>query len=187
LALLWFASDLTGGTTGCLDFIDGSLLSDDHGAIVVKDSLTYFYHLNATSGVAESSPSVIAPDTNAGNKRWELVGVYASTSSLEPRTVNNITDVAFTLTSAYHNQHCDCYNASDQTITIDTLTSAHDGVEIYISKMGAGDVIINLPGSVTFGDGSDQSIKLVEAGYECTLRYNHTRLMMVVTYSGVIV
>lgn len=70
---------LTGGADGDLDDIDGDLLSDGDAAVVTTSSAVYFYHLNATSGAAESSPDIIAPDTNPGNKRWELVSVYGLT------------------------------------------------------------------------------------------------------------
>lgn len=63
---------LTGGGTGALDKIDGNLLTDGDAATVILDSGAYHYHLDATSGEAENSPYVIAPDTNAGTKRWIL-------------------------------------------------------------------------------------------------------------------
>ncbi len=61
---------LIGGGTGALDAIDGAALADSDAAIVQTDGTAYFYHLDATSGAAESSPDVITPDTNAGTKRW---------------------------------------------------------------------------------------------------------------------
>ncbi len=61
---------LTGGGTGALDAIDGSTLVDGDSAIVQTDGTIYFYHLDATSGAAESSPDTISPDTSAGTKRW---------------------------------------------------------------------------------------------------------------------
>jgi len=63
-------ADLIGGGIGSLDAIDGSLLADGDTAFVKQETLIYWYHLNATSGASESSPWVIAPDTNAGTKRW---------------------------------------------------------------------------------------------------------------------
>ncbi len=61
---------LIGGATGALDAIDGAALVDGDAAIVQTDGTIYFYHLDATSGAAESSPDTISPDTNAGTKRW---------------------------------------------------------------------------------------------------------------------
>jgi hypothetical protein len=66
-------SQLTGGTAEALDGIDGANLLDGDRAIVVTSSNVYFYYLDGDSGVTESSPDVIAPDLNAGNKRWLLI------------------------------------------------------------------------------------------------------------------
>ena len=64
------AIGLIGGGIGALDNIDGLALADGDAATVQTDGTVYFYHLDATSGAAESSPDVIKPDTNAGTKRW---------------------------------------------------------------------------------------------------------------------
>lgn len=69
---------LTGGATGALDAIDGAGLVDLDAAIVQTDGAVYFYHLDATSGAAESSPGVVSPDDNAGTKRWILQKVRAN-------------------------------------------------------------------------------------------------------------
>jgi hypothetical protein len=75
MAQKWLpASSLIGGAEGALDTIDGSNVSDGDHAIVIAD-LVYFYVLDADSGLSESSPQVISPDSNAGDKRWVLVSV----------------------------------------------------------------------------------------------------------------
>lgn len=61
---------LTGGGATALDSVDGDALSDGDRAIVMAGGVFYAYLLDADSGAAESSPAVIAPDTNAGTKRW---------------------------------------------------------------------------------------------------------------------
>ena len=68
---------LTGGADGALDSLDGSVLKDGDAAYVVIPSTrrTYVYTLDADSGATESSPSVISPDSNAGNKRWVLTNM----------------------------------------------------------------------------------------------------------------
>lgn len=66
------ATALIGGTDGCLDAYDGDLLSDGDGALVITNAGTYIYHLDATSAETEDSPSIIAPDDNAYDKRWIL-------------------------------------------------------------------------------------------------------------------
>jgi hypothetical protein len=67
------ARALTGGGEGALDAIDGALLATGDVAIIgTSDRDGYMYVLLAT-GDEESSPDVIAPDRNAGSKRWHLV------------------------------------------------------------------------------------------------------------------
>ena len=71
------ATSLTGGTSGALDFYDGSTLNDGDVAVVVTDGFAYLYRLDASSTLSEASPKVIAPDSNGGTvsgayKRWEL-------------------------------------------------------------------------------------------------------------------
>lgn len=77
---MWWATCLTGGTSGCLDALDGDNLTDGDSAVVVRDNSGtyegYFYRLEDTAA-AESSPLVISPDTNAGNKRWRLLKIFA--------------------------------------------------------------------------------------------------------------
>ena len=69
---------LTGGASNALDGIDGDDFSAGAHAKVTTATLTYFYAADA-SGDAESSPTVISPDTNAGSKRWKLTGIVALT------------------------------------------------------------------------------------------------------------
>lgn len=63
---VYAATVLTGGGAGALDAIDGSILNDGDQAKVGNDH----FDLDADSGAAESSPDIIAPDANAGLKRW---------------------------------------------------------------------------------------------------------------------
>lgn len=71
----WGAYDLTGGTTGTLDNIDGDYLSAGDIALVITSLKTYFYEVR-NSGDAESSPNIIAPDSNAGTLRWHRIDAY---------------------------------------------------------------------------------------------------------------
>lgn len=75
MSKIWPATGLIGGAFGDLDSIDGNLLADADGAVVIDPatSLHYHYTLNAGSGAAESVPDIIAPDVNPGTKRWILV------------------------------------------------------------------------------------------------------------------
>lgn len=92
---------LTGGAEGALDRIDGAILNDGDGAMVIDSSndKVYFYTLNASSGAAESSPDTISPDSNAGNKRWILVLTQSFQASFA-RTLFGSTTLATFLTNA---------------------------------------------------------------------------------------
>ena len=80
------ATSLTGGGQGALDNIDASdtkgngtnvaLADGDTAVVIVPGDRVYFYQLDADSATAESSPTVISPDDNAGDKRWVLVDTY---------------------------------------------------------------------------------------------------------------
>ncbi len=71
---IYGAIALTGGATGALDAIDGAALADKDIAIVVMQAgSVYTYVLDADSAAAESSPGIIQPDANGGDKRWILV------------------------------------------------------------------------------------------------------------------
>lgn len=73
-ASMYWASDFTGGTTGCLDKISSSILSDGDAARVVKSGVGSFdYIYDDDSGAAEDSPGVIQPDDATGDERWVVV------------------------------------------------------------------------------------------------------------------
>lgn len=74
--LYYSKTALTGGAANALDYIDGDLLTDGDIAFVYVSGVLYVYKLNASSSAAESSPTVITPDTNPGTKRWELQQIY---------------------------------------------------------------------------------------------------------------
>lgn len=70
---------LTGGSTEALDGIDGAgLLDGDFAFVMTAAGMLYVYVLDADSAAAESSPSIISPDNNAGDKRWLLKSAYSA-------------------------------------------------------------------------------------------------------------
>jgi len=76
---VYAATALTGGANGSLDAIDGTALADGDSAVVlVPGQAVYHYSLDADSAATESSPDVISPDANAGDKRWVLTQVFSS-------------------------------------------------------------------------------------------------------------
>ena len=80
----YWATSLIGGAEGSLDSIDGTDLNDQDMAIVaVMGDKFYLYSLDADSAAAESSPDVIAPDANGGDKRWILHGVYTNPADID--------------------------------------------------------------------------------------------------------
>lgn len=63
---------LTGGGSGALDAEDGNNISAGDGAFVItSDGKFYVYVCIADSGT-DNGITIIAPDTNAGTKRWHL-------------------------------------------------------------------------------------------------------------------
>ena len=74
-------SSLNSGA-GSIKYKDGADLANGDMAIVGGDGLGSFYELNATSAAAESSPNILAPTTNAGNKRWILKSKPYETDAL---------------------------------------------------------------------------------------------------------
>jgi hypothetical protein len=79
---------LTGGGSNAADGIDGNDLYGGELVIVhTAEKLLYIYQVNATSGQAESVPSIICPDVNPGDKRLELLAML-NQSILLPDTSN---------------------------------------------------------------------------------------------------
>ena len=74
--IYWSKTALIGGAAGALDSIDGASLVDGDFAHVTVGGVLYVYKLDDDSAAAESSPDVIAPDANAGDKRWILQTPY---------------------------------------------------------------------------------------------------------------
>lgn len=66
---------LTGGGTA-LDGLDGGSISDGDVAFVFAANTSYQYKYDDDSGVAESSPEIIAPDSGTTDGRWILQIVY---------------------------------------------------------------------------------------------------------------
>ena len=74
----FFKTALTGGTAASLDGIDGDELTDGDFALAMVAGVFYPYLLNDDAGGVESSPTLITPDDNAGDKRWILQSCYVT-------------------------------------------------------------------------------------------------------------
>jgi len=105
---------LTGGGTGALDAIDGDFLANNYRAMVITDDGVYHYKLDATSGATEDGFNIIAPDDNAGTKRWILK--RGSADSFYPD-----------------------YNAADQGVT-----GSNNTIKYYVDQIGSDQAIIVL-------------------------------------------
>ncbi|KKL94130.1 hypothetical protein LCGC14_1867760 [marine sediment metagenome] len=70
----YYADSLTGGADA-LDAIDGAGLADRDFAITATGTVFYLHQLDADSAAAESSPDIISPNSNPGDKRWILLAV----------------------------------------------------------------------------------------------------------------
>jgi|GEM_PF-3192383 len=132
MANFYGATGLIGGSTGDLDNIAGTSLSDGDGAMVITSTAAYIYYLNATSGAAESSPDVISPDVDASNKRWILVNMSRITAD-EAFTVGDPTSHEANISAASNT------DVDTGTETIDSFadTIADSAVWFCCVKNGA--------------------------------------------------
>jgi hypothetical protein len=79
MSKIWGAYDLTGGSTGDLDNINGDVLTAGDLAVVITTDYFYPYQLE-NDGAAQNPPDVIAPDVSPGNLRWKLRGYAGITN-----------------------------------------------------------------------------------------------------------
>lgn len=138
---------ITGGTTGCMDSIDGASLEEGYTCeVTISTFISYRYRLNATSGAAESSPDTISPDTNAGNKRWILVASFnqKTTTDASPTFV---TAKLSGLTDGYIPKH-----------TSDVVGLANSPIYTDGTNVGIGTTVptkaLDVYGVITITDGS---------------------------------
>jgi len=117
---IYHCVNLTGGVDSTyLDYTDGNSLSDKDRAFVINASTFYLYELNATSGAAESSPNIIAPDTNAGTKRWILITSYSLTSVTTSVTAaDNDADTSIATTAYAKSQDAVLHREPDQGVAL---------------------------------------------------------------------
>lgn len=118
------ATVLIGGGTGALDKIDGADLLDGDGALVITATGIHFYILDADLAGAESSPDIIAPDTNAGDKRWKRVDLnyfgegvsvgIPGADGVHLRVYKTGGDVTIRVESATDNANMDISAANDE-------------------------------------------------------------------------
>ena len=74
-ATVYYRQGLIGSGSTDLDAITAAGLADGDPSFVFDGTDFYCYRLDANSGAAESSPEVIKPDDEGGDKRWILQGI----------------------------------------------------------------------------------------------------------------
>lgn len=124
------AIGLTGGTAGMLDDIEGTFLSNGDCALVIIPSTGkfYFYWLDSDSAAAASSPDIIAPASNGGDKRWLLIHSTDTLGVLDVAAEwskqQNFNEAALTSTSNAVAWDLDEAQTAVHTLTENTTISA---------------------------------------------------------------
>jgi len=179
-----YATGLTGGTATDLDFIDGDELSNDDFAFTLVGSLLYVHKLDATSGAAESSPDVIAPDTNPGNKRWLLQRVFGA--DLSAQVSNKTGD--FVLTSSELGKSVRMNSSDDKTFTFPSVGADEDGNRMTLSRIGTGKLTLQMVDSDIIGDSNATGTLFIPANTglaSITVEYVHAIVTwVIVSFAG---
>jgi hypothetical protein len=123
---------LTGGVDKTyLDYWDGNSLSDKDKAYVIAASVFYVYELDADSGLAESSPNRIVPDTNPGTKVWILITSYSLTSVTTSVTAaDNTSTTAIATTAFAKSQLAVLARDPDPGIALTAAASGSNGITV---------------------------------------------------------
>lgn len=130
---------LTGGGAGALDAWAGTDLVTGDIAMVMVGGNIYFYEMDASSGATEAAPNVIAPDVDAGAKRWLL------------RTVPGNSTVPIGTIVAYAPGY---FTTSTNGGFVATGTNTVAGVNAAVGGSGwrvCNGEALNLPGSPIYG------------------------------------
>ena len=142
------ATGLIGGTAGDLDNIDGTNLATGDGAFVITSTAIYVYYMNATSGASESSPDIITPDANSGNKRWLLLDIIGEDAIFELLKLYD-TDKTHTLSLKWNED-----DSGDRIVNL-KVNSANRTIDL------TGD--LTLDAALTIGDPSANECNLAAA------------------------
>jgi len=162
------AIGLIGGSTGFLDAIDGTNLATGDAAYVKTSTGFYVYHLDASSGATESSPDIISPDANAGNKRWLLLAfaklrIPDTDGSNELQIKWNENDSADRVLNVK-------VNSADRTIDVTgNITFANNFITVgnyAITFTSTGTTALTLPVSGTLATTPHQATHILGGGAE---------------------
>ncbi|MBW2005643.1 MAG: hypothetical protein JRI72_13785, partial [Deltaproteobacteria bacterium] len=131
----YWSNILTGGGDYALDKIDGADLNDLNASLTIQADTSFIHVLDADNAGSEASPSIIAPDTNAGDKRWVHIGMTFPNTGLKILDTNASNELTITPGSDL---------TADRTLTLTT---------------GDADRTITLSGNPTLADWFDQAVK----------------------------
>jgi len=68
---IYHCTAINGGAAGALDAINGDwLLDGDRGFVVTSAGVFSVWWLDADYNTPDNGTTIIAPDSNAGTKRW---------------------------------------------------------------------------------------------------------------------
>ena len=134
MANTYRCTNLTGGASGALDALDGTDLASGDFAITEASGTVYFHKLDPSSGAAESSPDVISPDTNAGDKRWLLAAV-----TMPDHASNHIKDGTDEVDGDKVDIDWNPSNSTPETVaqadSVDHLSSHLKGIDVALGLM----------------------------------------------------
>ncbi len=133
---IYGAISLTGGITGSLDSIDGADLQDQDSCIVFTSGAIYFYWLDDDNGGAESSPEIISPDNNAGNKRWVLIYYRAADVDIDTSNLNGVLSATEDDVQKALELMDDMFDSADFTIGTGSVALDDDILKSIITDSG---------------------------------------------------
>jgi len=168
----YWAEDLTGGASGALDAIDGTSLADKDIAIVgvSTSSTTYFYWLDDDNAGAESSPTIITPDTNGGDKRWLLLGIMLPNTGLKilDTDSSHSINIKWNENDSANRTFNLAVAGADRTLTLNENLTIGDGYNVTITALGQANVL-TLNEGLTIGDGNSGTITFSAASKVLTV------------------
>jgi hypothetical protein len=174
---VYIKTALTGGTTAAVDGIDGDDLLDGDVCHAYVSGVAYQYVLDDDSGATESSPDVIAPDLNAGDKRWIL---QMSTNVCEYGTWTpgvsfggGTTGIAYNAT--YNGGHY--VVIGNLVIAIGTLSLSDVGTDTgnaLITGLPVSTMDSDIYGNVGVSIGYSQHLTFVDAPFAMTVKNSTT-------------
>jgi hypothetical protein len=144
-----YSTDFTGGTSDALDYYDGAALAQGDIGIVQKDNIFYPYILEAASGETENSPFIIAPDFNAGLKRWKLQRSFGVNSAF---TID-CTGLATAQADAT-NYDTIFFDDIDTDITLQVLNIPEGRTIVIITNSTAAVITMSAPANIVWPEGA---------------------------------